>query len=330
MKKTLLSLTFCFSLFNAQTTVTKAFNDPVVGDVANYVILAGTPDNSATGANTTFNNASLTQGGGSPGIYSAPTSAEIASYPGSTLKYVNGSNTIFYKQTASKLEITALVTADATLNLSANNGTFITYPAAFSYSETDQAQGTFTSATLSGLCKGSISNSGDATGTLIVGPKTYTNVLRIKSVQNFNLHLPTDTLFLFPIGTIVNTSYNYYDSTHKFALLSTSQVVVNVAAAGINNQTTDGAQGLNEIFLAVQNSKLKNNFEFYPNPVTDVVHFRNAENANVVIYNLDGKVLKQFNKTQDAVQVADLPSGVYFITAEKDGAVSETKKLIKK
>lgn len=330
MKKTLLSLTLCVSLANAQTTITKAFHDPSVGNVANFVNLNGTPDNSATGANTTFNNASLTSAGVSPGIYSAPSAGEIASYPGSTLKYVNGSNTIFYKQTASKLEITALVTPDATLNLSANNGTFISYPAALSYAETDQAQGTFTSTSLSGLCKGTINISADASGTLIVGPSTYTNVLRMKSTQTFNLYLPNDTSFLFSLGTIVNTAYYYYDSAHKFPLLATTQVVINVPAAGINNQTTNGAQGLNEIYLAVKDAKLKNKLEFYPNPAADIVHFKNADNSNIKIYNSEGKVLKQIKDGKEDVQVSDLPSGVYFITAEKEGALSETKKLIKK
>ena len=100
MKKTLLSLTLCVSLFNAQTTITKAFHDPSVGDVANNINLAGTPDNSATGINTIFNNSSLTQGSGVSGTYSTPSSAEISSYPGSTLKYVNGSTNVFYIQTA--------------------------------------------------------------------------------------------------------------------------------------------------------------------------------------------------------------------------------------
>lgn len=329
MQKYLLSLTLCVSLCNAQTTVTKAFHDPSVGNVANYVSLNGTPDNSATGANTTFYNSSLTLGVGSPGTYSAPTVGEITSYPGSTLKYVNGSNTVFYKQTANKLEITALVTSDATLNLSVNNGTFISYPAALNYAETDQAQGTFTSASLSGLCKGTINISADASGTLIVGPSTYTNVLRIKTIQSFSLHLPSDTFLVFPIGTIVNTSYSYYDSTHKFPLLSTTQVILNAPVAGINNQTTEGAQGLNEIYLAVKDAQLKSKFEFYPNPATDVVHFRNADDANVMIYSAEGKVLKQSRKA-DEIQVSDLPSGVYFITADKNGNLSETKKLIKK
>ena len=323
MRKTLLSLTLCVSLFNAQTTITKAFHDPVAGDVANNVNLVGTPDNSATGASTVFNNAALTQGVGVSGTYSVPSSSEISSYPGSTLKYVNGSTTVFYKQTAAKLEITGLVTPDATLNFSGNNGTFISYPATFGYSETDIASGTFSTTQGSGNFSGNINLSADAWGTLLIGSKTYTNVTRIKSVQNFNL-----TVFGFSAGTVVNTSYTYYDSLHKFPLFNTTNAVI--TPSGGAAQTTNGAQALNEVYLAVKDLSSNTNLEFYPNPASDEVYFKNAENANVMIYNAEGKMLKQIKNNQNAVDVSDLPEGVYFITAEKQGNFTKTKKLIKK
>lgn len=172
MKKALLSLMFGASFCLGQTTITKAFNDPIVGDVVNNVLINGTVDNSATGNNVTFQNSTLTQGTAISGNYSTPSSAEITSYPGSTIKYVNGTSNVFYKQTASKLEITAVVTTSATLNFNANNATFITYPAAYGYTETDQLQGTFTSTQASGLCKGTTTNTADAAGTLLIANKT--------------------------------------------------------------------------------------------------------------------------------------------------------------
>lgn len=125
MKQTLLFLLVTSGLCSAQTIITKAFNDPITGETASYLSVTGTPDNSATGANTTFNNSSLTLGSAAPTVYSTPSSSEISTFPGSTLKMVGSGNTVYYKQSASKLEITGLVTTDATLNLSANNGTFI-------------------------------------------------------------------------------------------------------------------------------------------------------------------------------------------------------------
>lgn len=333
MRQTLFFLLMASGVISAQTTITKAFNDPISGETANYLSVTGTPDNSATGSGVTFNNASLALGSASVTNYSTPTSTEITTFPNSTLKMAAPGNTVYYKQSASKLEITGLVTTDATLNLSANNGTFISYPAAFGYSETDQAQGTFSSTAASGLCKGTITISADASGTLILGSATYTNVLRIKSVQNFNLHLPNDTTFLFPIGTIVNTSYSYYNSTNKFPLLTTIQTVINVPLAGINNQTTNAAQALNTANLATNELTAKEKLKIYPNPAQEFIEFKvgTEKYETAKIYTLDGRLVKTSAIQSGKVQVSDLPSASYFIEVSgKDNKKPETLKFIKK
>lgn len=333
MKTTLFFLMASTAVLSAQTTITKAFNDPIAGETVNYLSVTGTPDNSAVGTNTTFNNASLTLGSASPLVYSAPTSGEVTTFPGSTLKMVGSGNTFLYKQSTPKLEITGLVTPDATLNLSVSNGTFISYPAAIGYSETDLAQGTFTSPSASGLCKGTINISADASGTLILGSSTYPNVLRIKSVQTFNLHLPNDTSFIFPIGSIVNTSYSYYDNTHKFPLLTTIQTVINVPVAGINNQTSSGAQALNTTTLSTGDLVAKKEgLKIYPNPAQDFIEFKgdmsNYSKAN--IYSLDGKLIKTSDLKAGKVQVSELPASSYFIEVSGNKIQSESIKFIKK
>jgi hypothetical protein len=325
MKTTLFFLMASTAVLSAQTTITKAFNDPISGETVNNFNVNGTVDNSATGNNVTFSNGSLTQGSASVTVYSTPTASEIGTFPGSTIKMVNGSNTVYYKATASKLEITGLVTPDATLNFSTNNGTFITYPAQFGYTDNDTASGTFTSPSISGTFSGSIAITGDAAGTLIVGSKTYTNVLRIKSVQTFNLSIG------FPIGTITNTAYTYYDATHKFPLLSTTTANINVPIASIN-QTTNGAQALNETFLAVSDFVKKDLFKIYPNPAQDFIEFKgdlsNYSKAN--IYSLDGKLIKTSDLKAGKVQVSELPASSYFIEVSGNKIQSESVKFIKK
>lgn len=325
MKTTLFFLMATTALLSAQTTITKVFNDPIVGETVNNFNVNGTVDNSATGSNVVFSNGSLTQGSSSVTTYSAPTPTEISTFPGTTIKMVNGSNTIYYKATASKLEITGLVTPDATLNFSTDNGTFITYPAQFGYIDNDTAAGTFTSPSISGTFSGNIAITGDATGTLIVGSKTYTNVLRIKSVQTFNLSIG------FPVGVITNTAYTYYDSTHKFPLLSTTTANISVPLASIN-QTTNGAQALNETFLAVSDFVKKDSFKIYPNPAQDFIEFKgdmsNYSKAN--IYSLDGKLIKTSDLKAGKVQVSELPASYYFIEVSGNKTQSESVKFIKK
>lgn len=315
-----------YSLCSAQTTITKAFNDPVAGETVNNSNVNGTVDNSATGNNVTFSNASLTQGAAAPSAYSLPTPAEISTYPGTTIKMVNGSNTIFYKATASKLEITGLVTPDATLNFSTNNGTYISYPAAFGYSENDTASGTFSSSAASGNFSGNIVISADAAGTLIIGTKTYTGVLRIKSIQTFNL-----TVSGFPVGTVTNTAYMYYNSTYKFPLLSSTSANINVPALGMN-QTTVGAQALNETFLSVNDHiAKKQNLIIYPNPAQDFIEFKGetGKYSKANIYSLDGKLIKTSDLKSGRIQVSELPPAPYFIEVSGTNT-KEATKFIKK
>lgn len=328
MKTTVLFLLGAFSLCSAQTIITKAFNDPAAGDIANYYNVNGTVNNTISAGNPTFANGSLTQGSASPTNYTLPSTSEISAFPGSTLKMIAAGNTVFYKSSAAKLEITGLITPDATLNLSANNGTFISYPAAIGYTETDQAQGTFTSSAANGLCRGTITITADASGTLLLGSTTFTNVLRIKSIQAFNLYLPNDTNFTIPIGTVTNTAYSYYDSTHKYPILSSTQAVINVALAGIN-QTTNGAQMIAQNSLAVANTAKKENFIVYPNPANDFIGFKgNTENYTTAnIYSLDGKLIKTSDIQSGNIQISELPPASYFI--EMKGKNSETKKNIK-
>lgn len=324
MKTTLFFLMTSTAVLSAQTTITKAFNDPVIGEVINNVNVNGTVDNSAIGANTTFSNSNLTQGSASITSYSAPTTAEISTFPGTTIKMTGGGSTVFYKQTASKLEITGLVTPDATLNFSANNGTFISYPAAFGYSESDAAAGTFSATAGSGNFSGTINITADASGTLLIGSKTYLNVLRIKSVQNFAL-----SVFGIPVGSVVNTSYSYYDSLHKSPLLSTINAVITVQGTP---QTTNSAQALNETFLGTSDFIKKDAFKIYPNPARDFIEFKgdfsNYLKAN--IYSLDGKLIKTSDLKSGKVQISDLSPSAYFIELSGNKTQSESVKFIKK
>ncbi|MCD0457822.1 hypothetical protein LPB85_20530, partial [Chryseobacterium sp. LC2016-27] len=60
---------------------------PIIGETVNNVNINGTVDNSATGNNVTFTNTSLTAGSASSATYSAPSSTEISTFPGSTINY---------------------------------------------------------------------------------------------------------------------------------------------------------------------------------------------------------------------------------------------------
>lgn len=60
----------------------------------------------------------------------------------------------------------------------------------------------------------------------------------------------------------------------------------------------------------------KNNFAVYPNPVADVVNIANLNGLEITsasITDINGRVVKQVNAAVEAINVADLSSGVYFL-----------------
>lgn len=319
-------------MLSAQITLTKTANDPVSGDVINYNQLNGSVDNSAVGANVTFSNAAVTMGASSQTTYSVPTSAEITTFPGSTIKMVDGATTIYYKATATKLEITGIVNPQATLNFNVDNGTYNNYPTTYGPAQNDTAKGTFSSSVANGLFSGTLATQADAYGTLIIGNKTYNNVLRVKYTQNFNLYSSFDVIYSNPIGTVTNTAYAYYDASHRYALLSTSSGNISVPLLGIN-QSTSSAQALSETFLAVNNAVKKENLVVYPNPAKDFIGFKgNTDNySKANIYSLDGKLVKTAEVKSGNIQISDLPPASYFIEmSEKNTAEKKNAKFIKK
>ncbi|WP_228428170.1 T9SS type A sorting domain-containing protein [Chryseobacterium oncorhynchi] len=264
--------------------------------------------------------------------YLAPIASEITTFPGSNIKMIDGATTIFYKASSTKLEITGIVNPQATLNFTLDNGTYITYPTTYNTPQNDTAKGTFSSSVANGLFSGTLNTVADAYGTLMVGGHTYNNVLRVKFTQNFNLYSPIDLTYSNPIGTVTNTAYSYYDATHRYPLLSSTNGNITVTILGIN-QSTSSAQALSETFLAVNNVIKKQNLIVYPNPAQDFIGFKgNTENYSTAkIYSLDGKLIKTSDIKSGNISVSDLPPASYFIEVSgKDSEAKKNTKFIKK
>lgn len=79
----------------------------------------------------------------------------------------------------------------------------------------------------------------------------------------------------------------------------------------------------------------QNQFEdisLYPNPATSIINVKNAENANIQVFDILGKlILSQQNIAIDAqVNVSQLQAGTYFMKISKDNLVATKKFLIAK
>ena len=85
--------------------------------------------------------------------------------------------------------------------------------------------------------------------------------------------------------------------------------------------SSDGVLGVGESTLS--------SVSLYPNPATDILNLRNAENADIAVYDVLGKlIMSQTNISMDQeINVAKLTVGTYFMKISKDNQVT-TKRFV--
>ncbi|RYJ42129.1 S8 family serine peptidase [Flavobacterium beibuense] len=85
--------------------------------------------------------------------------------------------------------------------------------------------------------------------------------------------------------------------------------------------------------LNVRDSKY-DNVSVYPNPATDVINIQlgsgvQGTEGSVVMYDLQGRIVRQFNSLVDKVDVSSLNSGMYILNIEYDGYIESKKVMVK-
>lgn len=316
----------------SQTTLTKANNDYLVGNTISSKNLIGIPDNSATGLNVTFDNSALTDGALITAQISAPSPGELTAFPGTTVKFEDGNgNDVFYKSTATQLEITGADVGGAVLNFSADNAVFLKFPTAFGDTYTDTARGSFSTGTVSGLFKGNITTTADASGTLLLGLQTFGNILRVKTVQNYNLYQSTDTNYLFAVGTLVSTFYTYYNNTNRYPIFTSTTTTISVPLLGIN-QTTSFAVAQNITTLGTNQNAAKKSIRVYPNPVSENLFFAGDLTGYefAKVYTPDGKLVSSTVLDSGKVNMNHLPAGNYILNLSGTQQKAQNVQFIKK
>ena len=83
--------------------------------------------------------------------------------------------------------------------------------------------------------------------------------------------------------------------------------------------------------LGVNQNQL-DNISLYPNPASSTINLKNAENANVQVFDVLGKlILSQNNIAVDAqINVSQLQAGTYFMKISKDNLITTKRFLISK
>ncbi len=219
------------------------------------------------------------------------------------------------------------------------------FPFSFGNNYTDNYEGSFSVSippVVSTNAVGSVSISADAWGTLnFSSTLSFDSVLRVTRVEN----TVTDTVVLFPFPNIlpitVNaTIINYYKpSVSKAPILSFVEGSYSQGGSVIQSNKTVVSQYA-MAFVSVEEIKLLNSMELYPNPSTNsyttlTLTLEKPTKIKVEILNTLGqpifKVTEKeliFGKNKIQINTNKLSSGIYFVAIEIDGKTKGAKKLV--
>lgn len=329
MKK-IYTLIFVVLLINtavkAQITLTKAANEPVIGDIDNRQAMDtvnAIPNNSGPGQFWDFT--TLITGTASPvaNTYTTPSSVpEGTAHPTSTIARTDGTSPAFFKTGTSTFEMMGMTTFSVELNFT-NTAVVGKWPLAFNDVNNDPVSGTLATAFGGGSFTGNVVITAPGTGTLAVPGRTFTNVLQVVTYMNINATLVLGT------GTLNAITYQYYDVSQKYPILTVSQSKLISALLNFDDIRIDIN---NNIYAGINEYTLVNSIVIYPNPASNniTIHLNNSNRAKIEIINQFGQVVKTANieNKNETINISDLSSGIYFVKTLSDNKTS-VKKLIK-
>lgn len=317
MKKLLLSIsvlsTMALSAQLTQGNHTPSFWDPVYSVNQCDTITTGVPG--ATGAGAVWNY--------TPTVHSSiqrtyttslstnatfsPADGVVSSGPNDASYYLTNSAThlAYYGGNISVNGVTAIAKYSSPAIVAA-------YPMALNTSTSSVTSGTVNVTSpfpISAPFTGNCNVLADATGTLVLPSRTYTDIIRLTTNQN---------LVASGTATINLLTYDYYSpSSSKAPILSVQSSTI-ASFSGTSTQTITTLQkdyitvGLKD---ATPNST---ELSVFPNPASSVVNFAtgNTEAYKVTVYDITGKAVatELFEDSRSKLNVSALNNGIYLYT----------------
>lgn len=307
-------------------TLTQLFNEPIQGDEQRTVRLdtgqmSPITTLSITGQNVNWD-FSLIKTSSDPliSIYSSTVAVPSASaYAGCTLVQDDNGSYTYIKSVSTpttRTELLGLTLQGAVVNLT-NSAIAAVYPISFASTFSDNVGGTavYTGSTLP--LSGRVSYTADGTGTLTLADGfVYNNVIRVKSVQTF-----TATYFFVPIVTVKRTSYDFYDATLKFPVLT-----INYQTFDFLGQANTAASYRGNALSFTGIKKESNPFHavLSPNPSSGKFQFSCTTGAAGAFKVMDiaGKIIlqKTFESGSTAIEIdlSNTENGLYFLQIDSE------------
>lgn len=329
MKKIYITLTaFVFATggMNAQLTLTKANNEPVLGDVSKtkaYDSVGVVPKN--TGTNLTWNFSAFT----STASLEIGTYTTVSSFPsgsimtGADLAVQKGNMIEFTKSNGSNFEFIGMydIGNQTSMNFT-NTAIAATWPVALGNGGSDAFSGPSVTGTVTTPWSGTMTFSATGTGTVILpGNKTFTNCLQIVRTVTITMGTGTNT-------TLFNQKqYSYFAPGYKFPVAEydyTSFTTGTVVTKEFNFDANESA-----LTVGMKDAKLTSDFvNLYPNPASGNLYIKGLEGLHYTaeILDMTGKCVMNFSGS-NSINVSSLNTGLYFVKLNVDGNLI-TKRVV--
>lgn len=299
----------------AQPTITSSVN-PVIGTTFNYMRFTWDGNPGTAGANQTWDFSALS-GQSSAMAYIDPSTAPSGSSFGSANMCTNAAGQVyqFNNNSVSAQEIHGFYTASGTTVYS-DPEKIMQFPCNYQTNWTDNLAGSIST----GFTRsGTVTGEADAYGTLILPSGTYSNVLRIKVIEDY------DDLFQGnPVYATTNTIYMFYIEGYHTPILA----LTHSNTAG--QETFYGNYVDNPVLSAEEMEQEE--LSIYPNPVRNNLNFTVPQtiesNYSVQIFNMSGQQVYKVTNPVASFDMSNFDNGVYLVLLTNGEAIIR-KKIVK-
>ncbi len=290
-------------------------------------------DQSAAGADLTWNFDQLSFIGVSEYHNVVPTAGETGQYPGTT-RVVDNVVTINDVTTLSRAffngwAITGVENADFQLHYT-DNGAFSTdMNLEYGDTYTETVGGTFFYDGYTGTFAGTITGTVDAYGTLNLNDfgsgvgATSDPVTRLKIVQTLTLSSPPFGV----VGSTTFTNYHYYRQGDLYPFFTSTVSNFNIPLLSIDEEQTMMEVAAYALLATPEVSQ--RNISIVPNPTSGVITVTGDDIAvqSIAITDMNGRIVMH-NSGANTIDISSLASGVYFARVATDSG-SLIKKIVK-
>ena len=333
MKKTLLSFATILNFGLIAQTLTQANHAPAAGDAFKRIQCDSTGvAPGASGAGQNWNFSSLIIHSTITTTYVASTSSNATYNPSDVvMKELKNADNAYFKSSASDLKTYGgnFLSGNISVSLTYTAPAVLaTYPMNLNSANSSATGGTISlNNSFTGNFFGTASFVADATGTLALPAKTFTDVIKVTSSQLINATLSVGTV------TVTQLNFNYYSiGTSKSPILSISTSTAGSSLAATSSQTI--VTVLKDYATVGVNELSKNAIELtvFPNPASSTINFNTTsqEAYQVAIYDLTGKMITNelFEKGHIKTSISSLSNGNYFyVVADKAAQILTTGKF---